>query len=43
MRLSRASEPEPQARVGWGFIVLYMLAYTGASLLFLASLLVSLA
>src|SRR5689334_10024113 len=33
----------PQARVSWGFIVLYMLAYTGTSLLFLAPLLVSLA
>lgn len=33
----------PQARVGRGFIVLYMLAYTGTSLLFLAPLLVSLA
>jgi MFS family permease len=30
-------------RVGWVFIVLYTLAYTGASLLFLAPLLVSLA
>ena len=31
------------ARVGWVFIVLYTLAYAGASLLFLAPLLVSLA
>lgn len=31
------------ARVGWGFIALYMLAYAGTSLLFLAPLLVSLA
>jgi MFS family permease len=29
-------------RVGWGFVGLYMLAYTGTSLLFLAPLLVSL-
>jgi MFS family permease len=31
------------ARVGWGFIALYALSYTGGSLLFLAPLLVSLA
>ncbi len=31
------------AHVGWGFIALYMLAYAGTSLLFLAPLLVSLA
>jgi MFS family permease len=37
-----AATVEP-ARVGWGFIALYMLAYTGTSLLFLAPLLVSLA
>jgi MFS family permease len=43
MRRSRANDPEPQTRVGWGFIALYMLAYTGTSLLFLAPLLVSLA
>ena len=30
-------------RVGWGFIVLYTLAYAGAALLLLAPLLVSLA
>ena len=30
-------------RVGWGFIALYALSYTGGSLLFLAPLLVSLA
>src|SRR4051794_28577542 len=46
--LSHGSDPplaaiaEPQ-RVRWGFIGLYMLAYTGTSLLFLAPLLVSLA
>jgi MFS family permease len=38
-----APAPAEQPRVGWGFIGLYMLAYTGASLLFLAPLLVSLA
>ncbi|RYP89015.1 MFS transporter [Nocardioides guangzhouensis] len=35
--------PAEPARVGWGFITLYALAYTGTSLLFLAPLLVSLA
>ena len=38
--------PEPPlvpARVGWGFIALYVLAYVGTVLLFLAPLLVSLA
>ena len=35
--------PAQQERVGWGFVLLYMLAYTGTSLLFLAPLLVSLA
>lgn len=34
---------DPAARVGWGFITLYALSYTGGSLLFLAPLLVSLA
>lgn len=34
------TQPGP---VGWGFVVLYMLAYAGAALLFLAPLLVSLA
>jgi MFS family permease len=32
-----------QVRVGWGFVTLYALSYTGGSLLFLAPLLVSLA
>src|SRR5262245_45821866 len=32
-----------QVRAGWGFILLYTLAYTAAALLFLAPLLVSLA
>ena len=38
-------EPEPRAvaRVGWGFITLYALAYMGTSLVFIAPLLVSLA
>src|SRR3977135_1075749 len=31
-----------EPHVGWGFVGLYMLAYTGTSLLFLAPLLVSL-
>jgi MFS family permease len=35
--------PAEPAHVGWGFLVRYMLAYTGTSLLFLAPLLVSLA
>lgn len=34
---------QPTSRVGWGFIALYALSYTGGSLLFLAPLLVSLA
>ena len=38
-----AAAPAEPGRVGWGFIALYMLAYAGASLLFLAPLLVSLA
>lgn len=37
------SRPTAPARVGWGFILLYTLAYTGAALLLLAPLLVSLA
>ena len=36
-------DPQPATRVGWGFIALYALSYTGGSLLFLAPLLVSLA
>ena len=36
------SEP-PASQVGWGFIALYAVSYTGGSLLFLAPLLVSLA
>jgi MFS family permease len=36
-------EPDGSARVGWGFIVMYAVSYTGGSLLFLAPLLVSLA
>ena len=42
-RTANASAPVEQERVGWGFVLLYMLAYTGTSLLFLAPLLVSLA
>ena len=38
-----ATEPHASERVGWGFIVLYVVSYTGGSLLFLAPLLVSLA
>jgi MFS family permease len=38
-----ADDPDTPERVGWGFIVLYTLSYTGGSLLFLAPLLVSLA
>jgi MFS family permease len=34
--------PAERPRVGWGFVGLYVLAYTGTSLLFLAPLLVSL-
>jgi MFS family permease len=37
------SLPTEVARVGWGFVGLYMVAYIGTSLLFLAPLLVSLA
>jgi MFS family permease len=37
-----AARSEP-SRVGWGFITLYAVSYTGGSLLFLAPLLVSLA
>ena len=40
---ARASAMPGPERVGWGFIGLYTLAYTGTSLLFLAPLLVSLA
>jgi MFS family permease len=42
-RAADASVPAEEERVGWGFVLLYMLAYTGTSLLFLAPLLVSLA
>ncbi len=35
--------PDSAPRVGWGFITLYALSYTGGSLVFLAPLLVSLA
>jgi MFS family permease len=35
--------PLGRARVGWGFVILYALAYTGTCLLFLAPILVSLA
>jgi MFS family permease len=42
-RVARGPAPADPARVGWGFVSLYMLAYTGTSLLFLAPLLVSLA
>jgi hypothetical protein len=38
-----ADAPSNVPRVGWGFIVMYALSYTGGSLLFLAPLLVSLA
>jgi len=38
-----ATEPAVPARVGWGFVALYALAYAGAALLFIAPLLVSLA
>ena len=38
-----ADDPSAPERVGWGFIVLYAVSYTGGSLLFLAPLLVSLA
>ncbi|MCY4728576.1 MFS transporter [Nocardioides sp. STR2] len=37
------TDPVPPSRVGWSFIALYALSYTGGSLLFLAPLLVSLA
>lgn len=36
-------DEQPATRVGWGFIALYALSYSGGSLLFLAPLLVSLA
>jgi MFS family permease len=36
-------DQDASVRVGWGFITLYALSYTGGSLLFLAPLLVSLA
>jgi MFS family permease len=42
LRPSEGDQPSV-ARVGWGFIALYTLSYTGGSLLFLAPLLVSLA
>jgi MFS family permease len=38
-----AAETGASERVGWGFIALYAVSYTGGSLLFLAPLLVSLA
>ena len=37
-----ATEPAPTQRVGWDFVALYVLAYLGTILLFLAPLLVSL-
>lgn len=40
---SAIADPSAPERVGWGFIVLYAVSYTGGSLLFLAPLLVSLA
>ena len=40
---SAIADPSAPERVGWGFIVLYAISYTGGSLLFLAPLLVSLA
>jgi hypothetical protein len=40
---SATADPSAPERVGWGFIVLYAISYTGGSLLFLAPLLVSLA
>lgn len=40
---AQAPDRTQPARVGWGFIVLFMLAYAGAALLLLAPLLVSLA
>jgi MFS family permease len=43
MELRYANDLKAPPRIGWGFIALYMLAYTGTSLLFLAPLLVSLA
>jgi MFS family permease len=42
-QVSSAADHPPVPRVGWGFIALYTLSYTGGSLLFLAPLLVSLA
>jgi len=41
--LEDVRSPARRERVGWGFITLYALSYTGGSLLFLAPLLVSLA
>ena len=38
-----SADHDVQGRVGWGFIALYAVSYTGGSLLFLAPLLVSLA
>jgi MFS family permease len=40
---STTADPSAPERVGWGFIILYAVSYTGGSLLFLAPLLVSLA
>jgi hypothetical protein len=37
------ADEHPSGRVGWKFIALYAISYTGGSLLFLAPLLVSLA
>ena len=42
-RIETDPAPASVRRVGWGFISLYTLSYTGGSLLFLAPLLVSLA
>jgi MFS family permease len=42
-QVSSVADHPPGPRVGWGFIALYTLSYTGGSLLFLAPLLVSLA
>src|SRR6187200_1480114 len=41
--ISTDTDRLPATRVGWGFVTLYALSYTGGSLLFLAPLLVSLA
>lgn len=43
MNQSTGAPGHSTARLGWGFIALYALSYTGGSLLFLAPLLVSLA